>query len=1188
MTAMTTHTTSLQQHHRQQQKQQHQKQQQQRRRQRRCTRWQWQRPIVNVGRVLLSLVVVPVILLDLHSLVISPSSPSTPSLLCSAACPESVPGFAPMTCPDTTVGAACALSCPANPNVDAQYVCASLSNGDAWVVQGSTCMQNAICALCTCSESNTRVSCDPAVVTPNQLAGISPTVTHVTIATQDTLGTNGTSFQLPAHLLYALPQLLELRLENQEHFSFDNDAAAVAQALARNGQVAPGLQVLAVTGAATGSATALDDLLRRVVPGGSTCPAPAAAGLTVDLRGNGAWLQQQPLPWRRLQRATHVILDNNALVSLEVAAADITDCCLRSVSALHNAITTLDLAELGDCEQLAQLHLRNNSLTHLHAGALNQEPLLTFLDIRDNNIALVDTFAFDLSFSRYSQYWSSIAQALHMSGNPSVCTLQLEDGERLVMCACANGYTGVPSCLDLQPIACPDGNGTVMAQQLCDGVQDCADGWDEQQCTAHLVAYEDSPCSSFHRSEPCEITCRGQLFLTTASGHVTIESHPNACDNCAVGLGSIADDAVSSGISSWTSLSFEVDGGFVRVRSIVPARDGDEGPVFVLQCNELYRVVGGSWLGLNASVSATASLSTATSSQPSSSSAPITPTPLATLCPDMTSTFRASHCSLVPASTCTPDCINSRIAPFPITCTATGAWSADPCADVGDDCGGAASLTRLSPSCSNLPSPNSKGAAYCNVTCTDEEDAVALCTGDSWSFFCRDDPDVELSCTGDSLPASSSSSLATGSIIGIVIGVLVLTLVAAVIVTVMYRRRQAATAAALGLLDRHQSRVMHELERCNVVISQLGGGSKDWRHRIQHIDRSSVSLQEELGRGAFGVVRKGIWTNKKGVQTSVAVKMMAGSGASLEEQASFLVEAHIMAVLSHPCLVQVLGVVTGDSAPPLIVVELMRNGNLRDFLRARATINPCPLTWGQLLDVCISIADGMAFLASNNIVHRDLACRNVLVGESIATVKISDYGMARYLMQADYYRMTSDTALPMAWMAPESVKDNKWSIASDVWSCGVTFWEVVSLGETPFSGLSLPQIPHAQSAVHRYLPAPPTLPHSIYDVMKSCWTIDPDTRPTCNHVLARLTAIRETLGAAATAAAVPLPTNPSTSPSPSPSSSFSAVGHGGRLTFVQNRSYDHNSGCKPLQAWAHDDAADGGDDDDDSDSETRL
>ena len=78
--------------------------------------------------------------------------------------------------------------------------------------------------------------------------------------------------------------------------------------------------------------------------------------------------------------------------------------------------------------------------------------------------------------------------------------------------------------------------------------------------------------------------------------------------------------------------------------------------------------------------------------------------------------------------------------------------------------------------------------------------------------------------------------------------------------------------------------------------------------------------------------------------------------------------------------------------------------------------------------------------------HRDLACRNILVGDG-KVLKVSDFGMSRLLPPDEVYVPTSHGLLPLRWMAIEALFYRHFSSKTDVWGYGVLLWEICTMGK---------------------------------------------------------------------------------------------------------------------------------------------
>uniref|UniRef100_A0A914W8J5 Protein kinase domain-containing protein n=1 Tax=Plectus sambesii TaxID=2011161 RepID=A0A914W8J5_9BILA len=319
-----------------------------------------------------------------------------------------------------------------------------------------------------------------------------------------------------------------------------------------------------------------------------------------------------------------------------------------------------------------------------------------------------------------------------------------------------------------------------------------------------------------------------------------------------------------------------------------------------------------------------------------------------------------------------------------------------------------------------------------------------------------------------------------------------------------------------------------------------------------------------LAGGHFGNVYLGL-LNNNGSRLPVAVKtpksasnerMNQMSHAELQEELKLQRESlrdelrTMTKIGAHLNIIKLFGAITTSKDDFLIVTEYCENGSLDSFLRKKcdkgffvneltesidadnyqrpasrrgwkrekdakwdsqfeARRNGGKITTSDLMWFAFQISQAMEFLATNKVIHRDVALRNVLLKADL-TLRLADFGLSRRLDENGSYYQTDNAALPFRYVAPEALKSGRFSVETEYWSFGVFLWELFTLAK---------QQPYAEDCRDgqlrniltfleegKRMRVPDTAPLTIGTLMLELWNETAEERPTFNECQERLSA----------------------------------------------------------------------------------
>lgn len=297
------------------------------------------------------------------------------------------------------------------------------------------------------------------------------------------------------------------------------------------------------------------------------------------------------------------------------------------------------------------------------------------------------------------------------------------------------------------------------------------------------------------------------------------------------------------------------------------------------------------------------------------------------------------------------------------------------------------------------------------------------------------------------------------------------------------------------------------------------------KHRKDYVPFSDLVFGELVGEGTFGKVYRGmLWGQDVAIKTIKSAQLTF----SATERRDFWKEVKVMRRLRHPNIVELLGVsVQGDQM--CIITEFMDGGTLKVARRKLKTggallcMSPdshhdgsphkdsdnSPIKY--FMNWFLDIANGLSWLHHKGIIHRDLKPANLLVDES-GRCKLADFGLAHIKHDENPNQGVYELCGTPCYMAPEVIRKDKYNNKCDVFSLAVVICELLT-GHYPYESGQLSRQTFQSAIVAGLRPKiPEWVPEILKDLIRSCWSDNPNDRPDIDAVVVVLRTLRDSLG----------------------------------------------------------------------------
>ncbi|XP_048558992.1 serine/threonine-protein kinase STY13-like [Triticum urartu] len=309
------------------------------------------------------------------------------------------------------------------------------------------------------------------------------------------------------------------------------------------------------------------------------------------------------------------------------------------------------------------------------------------------------------------------------------------------------------------------------------------------------------------------------------------------------------------------------------------------------------------------------------------------------------------------------------------------------------------------------------------------------------------------------------------------------------------------------------------------MVKRLRKGGGDRPMASREIDLAKLDIHHRESPGSFGSFCSATYNGR---QVLAKVLEWGEDGFMTEAEIStqseaFRKEVAVWKELKHQSVARFIGASmdttdrsipadSGESSAPrdlperacCVVFEYLYLGSLRRYLYAHRARK---IGYKIVVEFALDLANGLSYLHSKNIVHRNVKPESMLLGTEEAVVKIADFGFA--CVQA---KNPEDMTGALGYMAPEVIEGKPYDRKSDVYSFGICLWGIYCCDMPYYPDMSSVEVSFA--VVHNNLR--PKIPRCcltrLANIMKRCWDADPDKRPEMKEVVHLLEDLDTTKG----------------------------------------------------------------------------